>query len=128
MGPEEEVRPMLGLFKCSWLNVRASLTGGCGIRTFGLGVRMRLKGPEEVGLVGVFASGASLSDAASPSKDGGEGAEDGGKGGYSGAKQDRHPLRVPSSFLGFSLHLEAAATLAIMMLHASSRQGLSHVG
>jgi hypothetical protein len=32
-----------------------------------------------------------------------------------------------SSFLGLSLHLEAVATLAIMTLHAFSRQVLSHV-
>jgi hypothetical protein len=62
------------------LNLEASLTGGFSIRTGRLGVSMRFKGPEEVGvvvvsrtpepsLVGVFASGASPSDAASPSKE-----------------------------------------------------------
>jgi hypothetical protein len=33
-----------------------------------------------------------------------------------------------SSFLHFPLHLEAAATLATMTLHASSRWGFRHVG
>jgi hypothetical protein len=33
-----------------------------------------------------------------------------------------------SSFVGFSLHLEPVATLAIIILHDSSRQGLSHMG
>jgi hypothetical protein len=33
-------------------------------------------------LVGIFAAGASLFDAASPSKGGGKGVESGGKGGY----------------------------------------------
>jgi hypothetical protein len=62
------------------------------VRTGGLRVSMRFMGPEEGGvvatsrtsglrLVGIFATGASPADAASPSK--GEGAESGGKGGYS---------------------------------------------
>jgi hypothetical protein len=33
-----------------------------------------------------------------------------------------------SSFLQFFLHVEAAATLATMTLHASSRWSFSHVG
>jgi hypothetical protein len=59
------------------------------VRTSGLGVSIRFKGPEESGvvavsrtsgpsLVGVFAAGTSLSDAASPSEGGGEGAESDG--------------------------------------------------
>jgi hypothetical protein len=65
------------------------------VRTGGLGVGMRFMGPEEGGviavsktpmlsLIDVFASGASPSDAASPSKGGGEEADGGSKGGYSG--------------------------------------------
>jgi hypothetical protein len=68
-----EIRPVVGLFKYSWLNLGASLTGSCGVRTGGLGVSMRFMGPEEGGvvavsrtpglsLVGIFAAGASLSD------------------------------------------------------------------
>jgi hypothetical protein len=87
---------MLRLFKCSWLNLGASPTVGCGIWTGGLRVSMRFNGPEEVGvvavsrtpgsrLVSVFASGASLSDAASPSEGGGEWAEGSGKSEYSSA-------------------------------------------
>jgi hypothetical protein len=90
------VRYMLRLFKCSWLNLGASPTVGCGIWTGGLRVSMRFNGPEEVGvvavsrtpgsrLVSVFASGASLSDAASPSEGEGEGAEGSGKSEYSSA-------------------------------------------
>jgi hypothetical protein len=88
-------RPVLGLFKCPWLNLRASLTGRCRVRTGGLGVSMRVMEPEEGGVVavsrtpgpgfsGIFAAGASPSDAAFPSQSGGEGAEGGGKGGYRG--------------------------------------------
>jgi hypothetical protein len=65
------------------------------VRTGGFGVSMRFMGPEEDGvvavsrtpglsLVGIFAAGASLSDAASPSKGGGEQVGGSGKGGYSG--------------------------------------------
>jgi hypothetical protein len=65
------------------------------VRSGGLGVSMKFMEPEEAGvvavsrtagsgLVGVFAPGASPSNAASPSKGGGEGKEGSGKGGYSG--------------------------------------------
>jgi hypothetical protein len=65
------------------------------VRTGGLGVIMKVMGPEEGGVVAVsttpgsglldvFAAGASPPDAASPSEGGGEGAEGSGKGGYSG--------------------------------------------
>jgi hypothetical protein len=65
------------------------------VRTGGLGVSRRFMGPEESGgvavsrtpglsLVGAFAAGASLSDAASPSEGRGEEVDGGGKGGYSG--------------------------------------------
>jgi hypothetical protein len=43
----------LGLFKCSWLNLGASLAGSCGVRTGGLRVSMRFMGPEEGGVVAV---------------------------------------------------------------------------
>jgi hypothetical protein len=95
VGSQGEARPIVGLFKCSWLNLGSSLIGSCGMRTGGLGVSTRLMGPEEggivevsrtpeLGLVGIFAAGASPSDAASPSEDGGEEVNGGGKGGYSG--------------------------------------------
>jgi hypothetical protein len=112
------------------------------VRTGGLGVSMRFMGPEEGGVVavsrtpgpsiiGIFAAGPSLSNAASSSEGGGEGAK--GKGGYSGTKGGEVSSGSPanigfSSFLHFSLHLEAAATLATMILHAFSRWGFSHVG
>jgi hypothetical protein len=65
------------------------------VRAGGLRMSMRFMGPEESGvvavsrtpglcLVGVFAVGASLSDAASSSEGGGEEADGSGKGGYSG--------------------------------------------
>jgi hypothetical protein len=90
VGYRGEARPVVGLFKYSWLNLGASLTGSCGVRTGGLRVSMRFMGPEEGGvvavsrtpglsLVGIFAAGASPSDAASPS--GGEEVDSGGKGG-----------------------------------------------
>jgi hypothetical protein len=92
IGPGEEARPVVGMFKCSWLNLGASLTGSCRVRTGGLRVSMRFIGPEEggvvavsrtpgPGLVGIFAGGAFPSDVASLSKGGGEGVE--GKSGYS---------------------------------------------
>jgi hypothetical protein len=88
VGPRGEARPVLGLFKCSWLDLGACLAGSCGVRTGGLGVSMRFMGPEEggvvavsrtpgPGLVGAFVAGTSLSAAASPSEGGGKGAESG---------------------------------------------------
>jgi hypothetical protein len=93
IGPGEEARPVVGMFKCSWLNLGASLTGSCRVRTGGLRVSMRFIGPEEggvvavsripgPGLIGVLAAVASPSDAAFPSVGGGEGQKD--DGGYSG--------------------------------------------
>jgi hypothetical protein len=92
VGSGEEARPVVGLFKCSWINLGSSLTGDCGMRTGGLRMSLRLVRPEKDGvvavsglsLVDVFAAGTSPSDAASPSEDGGEEADGGGKGGYSG--------------------------------------------
>jgi hypothetical protein len=92
VGSGGQTRPIVGLFKCSWLNLGASLSGSCGMRIGGLRVSMRLMGPEEsrvvavpgLGLVNVFADGASLSDAAPPSGNGGENIYGGGKGGNSG--------------------------------------------
>jgi hypothetical protein len=92
MGSGGEARPVVGLSKCSWLNLGTSLTGGCGVRTGGLGVRTKFMRPEEIEVVavsglspvGIFAAGALPSDAASPSEDGGEGVDGGGKGGCSG--------------------------------------------
>jgi hypothetical protein len=114
------------------------------VRAGGLRMSMRFMGPEESGvvavsrtpglcLVGVFAVGASLSDAASSSEGGGEEADGSGKGGYSGNNGVGVPLESPanmgfSGFLHFSLHLEAAAILATMTLHASSKWSFSHVG
>jgi hypothetical protein len=49
-GREGEARPLLELFKCSWLNLGASLTGSCGVRTGGLKVRVRFIGPGKVWL------------------------------------------------------------------------------
>jgi hypothetical protein len=77
-----EARPIVGLFKCSWLNLEASFTGNCRVRTGGFGVSMRFVGPEEdgvvavsrtpgLGLIGIFAAGASPTVAAPPSKSGG---------------------------------------------------------
>jgi hypothetical protein len=71
-----EVRPILGPFKCSWLDLEASFAGSCGVRSGGLGVSMRIMEPEEggvvavsrnpwPGLLGAFAAGASLSCALS---------------------------------------------------------------
>jgi hypothetical protein len=85
----------MGLFKCSWLSIGASLTVSCRVRTGELGVSMRFIGPEEgvvvgvsrspgPGLADIFAAGASLSDAVSPSKGGGKGAEGSSKCGYGG--------------------------------------------
>jgi hypothetical protein len=51
-GWEEEAMPILGLFKYSQLNLGASLTGSCGVRTVRLGVSMRFMGPEEGRVVG----------------------------------------------------------------------------
>jgi hypothetical protein len=51
VGPRREDRPVVGLFKCSWLNLGARLTGSCRVRTGGLGVSMRFMGPEEGGLL-----------------------------------------------------------------------------
>jgi hypothetical protein len=48
---EEEARPIVGLFKCSWLNIGPNLAGGCGVRTGELGVSMRLIGLRKVGLL-----------------------------------------------------------------------------
>jgi hypothetical protein len=45
--PRKEVRPELGLFKCSRLNLETSPTGSCEVRTGGLIVRMRFMGSEE---------------------------------------------------------------------------------
>jgi hypothetical protein len=64
------------------------------VRTGGLGVSMRFMGPEDGGVVGIsrspgpslmgiFAAGASPSDAASPSKGGGKKADGCGTAGYS---------------------------------------------
>jgi hypothetical protein len=75
------------------------------VRTGELGVSMRFVGPEEGGvvavsrtpgpsLVGVFIAGASLSDAAFPFKDGGEGTEGGGKGAHKGAGSPQSPLLI----------------------------------
>jgi hypothetical protein len=106
---------------------------------------MRIKRPEEVGVVvvsrtpgpgfvSVFASGASPFDAVSPPGGGVEGAENAGKVCYTGSWWGGSFLKIPhkgkgfSTFLGFSLHLEAAVTLATKTLHASCRQGLSHIG
>jgi hypothetical protein len=101
---------------------------------------MRFMGPEEGGvvaisrtpgliLVGIFAAGASLSAAASSSKGGGKGAEGSG---YSGTAGTVSPGSPPANmcffgFLHFPLHFKAAATLANMILHASSRWRFSHV-
>jgi hypothetical protein len=49
----ERLSLVVGLFKCSWLNLEASLTGSCGVRTGGLRVSMRFMGPEEGGVVAV---------------------------------------------------------------------------
>jgi hypothetical protein len=84
----------MGLFKCSWLNLGASLEGSCGVRTGGFRVSMRFMGLEEggvvaisrtprLGLVGVFATGASPLDAASPPEGGGEEVDGCGRGAYS---------------------------------------------
>jgi hypothetical protein len=83
----------------------------------------RIPGP---GLVSIFSAGDSPSDASSPSEGGGKGAGGSGKGRYSGTYGDGVSSRSPanmgfSGFLHFSLHLEAAATLATMTLYASSR-------
>jgi hypothetical protein len=84
VGLEGEARPIAGLFKCSWLNLGASLTESCRMRTGGLRVSMRFIGPEEgwvfalsrtpgPALEGIFAAGAP--PAASLSEDGCKGAE-----------------------------------------------------
>jgi hypothetical protein len=63
-----EDRPVLGLFKGSWLDLGASLTGSCRVRTDRLRVSMRFMGPEEgrvvtvsktlgPSLVGIFTAG-----------------------------------------------------------------------
>jgi hypothetical protein len=96
VGLEKELRPVLGLFKCSCLNLGSRLTGNCGVRTGGLGVSMRFMKLEEggvfavsrtfgLGLVSIFAAEAFLSDTASPYKGGGKEVDDGGgKGEYRG--------------------------------------------
>jgi hypothetical protein len=68
MGSRGEARPIVGLFKCSWLNLGASLAGSCRVRTGGFSVSMRFIRCKEVGiiavsrtpgpsLVGIFAAG-----------------------------------------------------------------------
>jgi hypothetical protein len=69
VGLRGEARPIVGLFKCSWLNVGASLTWSRGVRIGGLRASMRFLGPEESGvvvsrtpapsLIGICAAGAS---------------------------------------------------------------------
>jgi hypothetical protein len=51
VGPSREVRPIVELFKCSWLNLGANLAERCGVKTTGLRVSMRFMGPEKVGLL-----------------------------------------------------------------------------
>jgi hypothetical protein len=51
VGPRREARPVVGLFKWYWLNLGASLTGSCRVRTGGLRMSMRFMGPEEGGLL-----------------------------------------------------------------------------
>jgi hypothetical protein len=53
LGPKGEARSIVGLFKCSWLNLGANLAGNCRVRTGGFGVSMRFMGPEEGGVVAV---------------------------------------------------------------------------
>jgi hypothetical protein len=83
-------RPILELFKCFWLDLGNNLIGSCGVRTGGPGVSMNFMGPDKGSvvtvsrtggprLVGIFAAGASPSDAASPSEVGGEGVKGSGK-------------------------------------------------
>jgi hypothetical protein len=50
-GSQGKAVPIVGLFKCSWLNLGASLAGR--VRTGGLGVSMKIIEPEESGVVAV---------------------------------------------------------------------------
>jgi hypothetical protein len=95
IGSGGEAKPVVGLFKCSWLNLGSSLIGSCGVRTGGLGVSMMIMEPEEggvvavsktpgLGLVGIFAPGTSSSDVASSSEGGGKEVDSSAKGRYNG--------------------------------------------
>jgi hypothetical protein len=46
MGPGGEARPVVGLFKCFWLNLGVNLTGCCGVRPGGFRVSLKFMGPE----------------------------------------------------------------------------------
>jgi hypothetical protein len=46
-GPRGEARLIVGLSKCSWLNLGASLARSCGVRTCGFQVSMRFMWLEE---------------------------------------------------------------------------------
>jgi hypothetical protein len=102
VGPGQEARPIVGLFNCSWLNLGASISGRCRVRTGGLRMSMRFMGSEEgrvvavsrtpgPSFVGISVAGAFPSDAASPSKSGGKEVDGSGKAGYSGTQGDRFP-------------------------------------
>jgi hypothetical protein len=82
------------------------------VRTGGLGLGLRSVGPGEVrGIEALESSGPDFTDVtiprASPSNVAGEGVE----------------MSASTGSFVFSLHLEVAATLATIILKASSRQG-----
>jgi hypothetical protein len=87
VGPWGEAKPVVGLFKCPWLNLGVNLTSGdwwtqSEHEVHEEGKFVAVSRTLGLSLIGIFAAGASPSNAAS--KGGGKEADGGGKGGYGG--------------------------------------------